>query len=75
MNTGNELTFVFNKSSSRTIFLSGGPLSYNYTVYELKIHLGTDDSQGSEHKVANMTFPLEVSWSIAYVNISLEFGW
>ena len=39
---------------------TGGPLSYNYTVHQLKFHIGSDDHLGSEHTVGGKAFPMEV---------------
>ncbi|XP_022658276.1 carbonic anhydrase-related protein 10-like isoform X2 [Varroa jacobsoni] len=40
--------------------ISGGPLSYSYRVYEIQLHFGRHDHQGSEHLLAGFAFPAEV---------------
>lgn len=52
--------------SSRTgnvpsVNISGGPLSYTYRVYEIQLHFGRRDHEGSEHLLAGFAFPAEVS--------------
>lgn len=41
--------------------ISGGPLSYSYRIYEIQLHFGRTDHQGSEHLLAGFAFPAEVS--------------
>ena len=31
--------------------ITGGPLSYNYPIYEISVHFGLRDEQGSEHTI------------------------
>ena len=31
--------------------VTGGPLSYNYPIYEISVHFGLRDEQGSEHTI------------------------
>lgn len=40
--------------------VSGGPLSYQYTVSVARLHYGERDLQGSEHTIGNHAFPAEV---------------
>lgn len=40
--------------------ISGGPLSYSYTLNSIYIHFGRDDKQGSEHYIDGVSFPGEV---------------
>jgi hypothetical protein len=41
--------------------LSGGPLSYSYTIHSLHLHFGRTDEAGSEHFISGNQFPAEVS--------------
>ncbi|XP_042859158.1 carbonic anhydrase-related protein 10-like, partial [Penaeus japonicus] len=59
VNTGHSLEWRV-RSSGPTVNLSGGPLSYVYTVSHLRLHFGERDLQGSEHTVANYAFPAEL---------------
>lgn len=60
MNTGHDIRISLNKSHGSQINITGGPLSYKYTIYQIKLHLGTENDKGSEHKVAGKAFPAEV---------------
>ncbi|XP_064116337.1 carbonic anhydrase-related protein 10-like [Macrobrachium nipponense] len=60
VNTGHSLEWRIIPSPQRSsVNLSGGPLSYTYSVSHLKLHFGERDSQGSEHTIANCAFPAE----------------
>lgn len=48
------------KDELPSVNISGGPLSYSYRVYEIQIHFGRGDYQGSEHLLAGYAFPAEV---------------
>ncbi|KAG8006710.1 Carbonic anhydrase-related protein 10, partial [Nibea albiflora] len=40
--------------------LGGGPLGYSYRLEEVRLHFGSEDSQGSEHLLNGQGFPGEV---------------
>ena len=40
--------------------ISGGPLSYNYPIYDISLHFGMRDDQGSEHTIDGEHFAGEV---------------
>ena len=42
--------------------ITGGPLSYVYSLTHARLHFGQIDHQGSEHLVDMHAFPAEVSW-------------
>ena len=42
--------------------VSGGPLSYTYTLTHARLHFGDKDSHGSEHTINKIKFPAEVSF-------------
>lgn len=45
--------------------VSGGPLSYQYSISRARLHYGERDLQGSEHTIDNHAFPAEVStWTV-----------
>lgn len=44
-----------------SITVSGGPLSYSYTLTHARLHFGDRDSQGSEHTISKYKFPAEVN--------------
>lgn len=60
MNTGHDIRVSLNKSRGFGLNVTGGPLSYKYTIFQIKLHLGTHNDVGSEHKVAGKAFPAEV---------------
>ncbi|XP_045118657.1 carbonic anhydrase-related protein 10-like [Portunus trituberculatus] len=60
VNTGHSLEWRVKPSSGPSVNLSGGPLSYTYTVSHLRLHFGERDLQGSEHTIANHAFPAEL---------------
>ncbi|XP_066977307.1 carbonic anhydrase-related protein 10-like [Macrobrachium rosenbergii] len=60
VNTGHSLEWRVRASSIPTVNLSGGPLSYTYSVSHLRLHFGERDLQGSEHTIANYAFPAEL---------------
>lgn len=68
VNTGHSLEWRVKPSSGPSVNLSGGPLSYTYSVSHLRLHFGERDLQGSEHTIANHAFPAEVSqWQVFVV--------
>lgn len=60
INTGHSLEWRVKPSSGPRVNLSGGPLSYTYSVSHLRLHFGERDLQGSEHTIANYAFPAEL---------------
>lgn len=46
---------------SVSVNVSGGPLSYQYSLTVARLHYGERDLQGSEHTIGNHAFPAEVS--------------
>lgn len=40
--------------------LSGGPLSYQYTLKEIVLHYGREEDRGSEHTISGHQFPAEI---------------
>ncbi|XP_063593354.1 carbonic anhydrase-related protein 10-like [Penaeus indicus] len=60
VNTGHSLEWRVLTSSALPLNLSGGPLSYTYSISHLRMHFGERDLQGSEHTIANYAFPAEL---------------
>ncbi|XP_060579909.1 carbonic anhydrase-related protein 10-like [Ruditapes philippinarum] len=70
VNTGNDLIIEVNKAKNSSSFVfTGGPLSYNYRLDQIKIHFGIYDEIGSEHTIAGKQFPVE--FQIIGYNIDL----
>ncbi|XP_076853612.1 carbonic anhydrase-related protein 10 isoform X2 [Brachyhypopomus gauderio] len=57
-NTGRHVSLWPDKS--HLVNVSGGPLSYSYRLEEIRLHFGSEDSQGSEHLLNGQAFPGEV---------------
>ncbi|XP_069995698.1 carbonic anhydrase-related protein 10-like [Penaeus vannamei] len=60
VNTGHSLEWRVLTSTALPLNLSGGPLSYTYSISHLRMHFGERDLQGSEHTIANYAFPAEL---------------
>ena len=66
---GNEVSPIPQSSSlmmmtspeSPSVSITGGPFSYNYQFDSIYLHFGRTDLHGSEHVVAGVSFPAEVS--------------
>lgn len=68
VNTGQDLKLVVKETDTNPFIFTGGPLSYQYTLFEIKLHFGDNNSKGSEHSIGGKKFPLEVIInSIVYV--------
>ena len=60
-------TFVFGERlnafvAKHHVNISGGPLAYRYQFEEIYVHYGTENHQGSEHRIHGHAFPAEVSY-------------
>jgi len=62
---GLDITFSIDDDSQHGINITGGPLSYVYTITDIKFHYGKNGNTGSEHKIGNKAFPAEV-WGICF---------
>lgn len=61
-NTGQSLVFRpdTGPKHSLAVNVSAGPLAYRYQIEEVFLHYGTENSHGSEHRIAGTAFPAEV---------------
>ncbi|CAB1341838.1 unnamed protein product [Coregonus sp. 'balchen'] len=57
-NTGRHVSLRPDKA--HLVNISGGPLGYSHRLEEIRLHFGSEDSQGSEHLLNGQTFPAEV---------------
>ncbi|XP_005747377.1 carbonic anhydrase-related protein 10-like [Pundamilia nyererei] len=57
-NTGKHVSLRPDKA--HLVNISGGPLGYSYRLEEVRVHFGSEDSQGSEHLLNGQGFPGEV---------------
>lgn len=60
VNTGHDITIYMKDSNNSVIDVTAGPLSYKYMVDHIKFHFGSHPDRGSEHTIANKSFPAEV---------------
>ena len=58
VNTGRSITFLVNPENS--VVISGGPLSYQYTITNITLHYGRENNRGSEHTISSVQFPGEI---------------
>ncbi|XP_076059660.1 carbonic anhydrase-related protein 10-like [Oratosquilla oratoria] len=78
-NTGHSVEWrVSQGSGMQAINVTGGPLSYVYTVSHARLHFGESNQQGSEHLLDNRAFPAELQIyafnSQLYKNFSQAVG-
>nr|XP_045591780.1 putative carbonic anhydrase-like protein 2 [Procambarus clarkii] len=59
VNTGHSVEWRA-AQNAHAVNVTGGPLSYAYTVTHARLHFGERDQQGSEHLLDNKAFPAEL---------------
>lgn len=59
-NTGRGIRFNVNHNHSNSVYLKGGPLSYDYRLNHLILHFGRENDRGSEHTINGQRFPGEL---------------
>ena len=59
-NTGHGVSFLLDLGINDMVNISGGPLSYNYPIYDVSLHFGLRDDQGSEHTIDGEHFAGEL---------------
>ena len=72
-NMGQGLLFTVDNSSKPSVNLTGGPLSYKYEFHQMLLHFGMSDNVGSEHTIANKSFPAEVR-HFSFISPSVFYG-
>jgi len=61
VNTGNTVSILVTDTPNSYPTLSGGPLnSTEYYLTQAVFHWGSDKSQGSEHSIRGITYPMEM---------------
>ncbi|KAK8374041.1 hypothetical protein O3P69_020941 [Scylla paramamosain] len=60
VNTGHSIEWRAGFGSRALVNITGGPLSYTYTLTHARLHFGARDTQGSEHLVGGKAFPAEL---------------
>ncbi len=57
-NTGRHVSLRLEKE--HLVNISGGPMTYSHRLEEIRLHFGSEDSQGSEHLLNGQAFSGEV---------------
>lgn len=69
-NTGKHVSLRPDKA--HLVNISGGPLGYSYRLEEVRLHFGSEDSQGSEHLLNGQGFPGEVREKIEEAQMEVK---
>ena len=65
---------MMSPEAASVVSITGGPFSYNYHFDSIYLHFGRTDLHGSEHVVAGVAFPAEVSLFLLYSSLWLYFS-
>ncbi|EGW08262.1 Carbonic anhydrase-related protein 10, partial [Cricetulus griseus] len=60
-NTGRHVSLRLDKE--HLVNISGGPMTYSHRLEEIRLHFGSEDSQGSEHLLNGQAFSGEACTS------------
>ncbi|KAJ6215795.1 hypothetical protein RDWZM_010295 [Blomia tropicalis] len=58
INTGRSISMTIN--GDKSVLISGGPLSYQYTLSNITLHFGRENNRGSEHTINGQQFAGEL---------------
>lgn len=61
-NTGRHVSLRLDKE--HLVNISGGPMTYSHRLEEIRLHFGSEDSQGSEHLLNGQAFSGEVCLTV-----------
>lgn len=67
-NTGRHVSLRLDKE--HLVNISGGPMTYSHRLEEIRLHFGSEDSQGSEHLLNGQAFSGEVcqpTWGYKWI--------
>lgn len=67
-NTGRHVSLRLDKE--HLVNVSGGPMTYSHRLEEVRLHFGSEDSQGSEHLLNGQAFSGEVCEVIEVLRVS-----
>ncbi|XP_019483803.1 PREDICTED: carbonic anhydrase-related protein 10-like [Hipposideros armiger] len=67
-NTGRHVSLRLDKE--HLVNISGGPMTYSHRLEEIRLHFGSEDSQGSEHLLNGQAFSGEVGGVVAVLRLS-----
>ncbi|EMP33042.1 Carbonic anhydrase-related protein 10 [Chelonia mydas] len=69
-NTGRHVSLRLDKE--HLVNISGGPMTYSHRLEEIRLHFGSEDSQGSEHLLNGQAFSGERPYSNTAVPMELR---
>lgn len=67
-NTGRHVSLRLDKE--HLVNISGGPMTYSHRLEEIRLHFGSEDSQGSEHLLNGQAFSGEVGELVEVLKLS-----
>lgn len=67
-NTGRHVSLRLDKE--HLVNISGGPMTYSHRLEEIRLHFGSEDSQGSEHLLNGQAFSGEVGGAVGELRLS-----
>lgn len=67
-NTGRHVSLRLDKE--HLVNISGGPMTYSHRLEEIRLHFGSEDSQGSEHLLNGQAFSGEVRGAVEVLKLS-----
>ncbi|XP_075759928.1 carbonic anhydrase-related protein 10 isoform X3 [Pelodiscus sinensis] len=71
-NTGRHVSLRLDKE--HLVNISGGPMTYSHRLEEIRLHFGSEDSQGSEHLLNGQAFSGEDS-KIRHFHMIAKYTW
>jgi len=60
VNNGHTIKLVFKQASAGPPLMSGGGLGSEYRLAQIHFHWGSKATQGSEHNINNVSYPMEM---------------
>jgi len=60
LNNGHTVKLIFKPASEGFPLMHGGGLGSEYRLAQIHFHWGSADTQGSEHKINNQSYPMEM---------------
>ena len=69
-NTGRHVSLRLDKE--HLVNISGGPMTYSHRLEEIRLHFGSEDSQGSEHLLNGQAFSGEVGGVVEVLKLSAD---
>lgn len=67
-NTGRHVSF--RPDPVQLVNVSGGPLPYSHRLQEIRLHFGSEDGFGSEHRIDGDSFSAEVNTTLVQTGVT-----